>query len=220
MIQRKFTREMFWLAVQESSSIREVLIKLQLSPRGGNYAAFHRAAKEFDINVSHLSSKLDSSDKDKRKLISNQDIITATKDHFSYRAVLKYFNLNPSTNANKQWIKNKILELNIDCQHFTGQGHLKNKTHQCNRKFPLRVLLVNKSSCTNSYRLKLLLIKEGILIDQCNICHITNWLDNKLSLHLDHIDGNHANNEITNLRLLCPNCHSLTPTYCRRKSSL
>lgn len=32
-------------------------------------------------------------------------------------------------------------------------------------------------------------------------------------LEADHIDGNHHNNKIDNLRLVCPNCHSLTSTY-------
>ena len=35
-------------------------------------------------------------------------------------------------------------------------------------------------------------------------------------LQLDHIDGDRSNNELGNLRLLCPNCHALTDTYCGR----
>jgi len=34
-----------------------------------------------------------------------------------------------------------------------------------------------------------------------------------INVELDHIDGNHSNNELSNFRLLCPCCHSLTPTY-------
>ena len=40
-----------------------------------------------------------------------------------------------------------------------------------------------------------------------------NPVTNKVPIELDHIDGNSDNNELKNLRLLCPNCHSLTPTY-------
>ena len=47
----------------------------------------------------------------------------------------------------------------------------------------------------------------------CSGCGISKWKDQDLVLELDHIDGDAANNKILNLRLLCPNCHSLTSTY-------
>jgi 5-methylcytosine-specific restriction endonuclease McrA len=40
-----------------------------------------------------------------------------------------------------------------------------------------------------------------------------NPITNTVPLDMDHIDGDHENNVLTNLKLLCPNCHSLTPTY-------
>ena len=48
---------------------------------------------------------------------------------------------------------------------------------------------------------------------KCKICGISEWLDSKISLELDHIDGNRLNNSVDNLRLLCPNCHSQTDTF-------
>jgi hypothetical protein len=60
---------------------------------------------------------------------------------------------------------------------------------------------------------KVLVYKSGY---QCSICDISEWNNTKLSLHLDHIDGNSDNNSILNLRLLCPNCHSQTDTFSGR----
>lgn len=40
-----------------------------------------------------------------------------------------------------------------------------------------------------------------------------NIYSNTIPIELEHIDGNSENNKLSNLKLLCPNCHSLTPTY-------
>lgn len=47
----------------------------------------------------------------------------------------------------------------------------------------------------------------------CFVCKLTNWMNKQISLEVDHIDGNHKNNFPENIRLICPNCHSQTPTY-------
>ena len=51
--------------------------------------------------------------------------------------------------------------------------------------------------------------------NKCMFCgwNKTNKHTNLIPLEIDHIDGNHNNNDISNLRVLCPNCHSLTSTY-------
>ena len=42
----------------------------------------------------------------------------------------------------------------------------------------------------------------------------------KLVLQLDHIDGDNTNNNLDNLRILCPNCHSQTHNYAGRKNKI
>jgi hypothetical protein len=48
---------------------------------------------------------------------------------------------------------------------------------------------------------------------KCEECGISEWNNKPITLECDHIDGNNSNNHISNLRLICPNCHSQTPTY-------
>ena len=43
---------------------------------------------------------------------------------------------------------------------------------------------------------------------KCECCGISDYMGKPLSLQLDHIDGNPSNHTPTNVRLICPNCHS------------
>ncbi len=51
--------------------------------------------------------------------------------------------------------------------------------------------------------------------DKCQMCGWSkvNAKTGRVPLVADHVDGNWRNNVESNLRLLCPNCDSLTPTY-------
>lgn len=64
------------------------------------------------------------------------------------------------------------------------------------------------------------LYKFGIKKEECEWCHTSEWRGQRLPLELDHIDGNSSNNKLSNLRLLCPNCHSITPTWRKPKRLL
>lgn len=58
--------------------------------------------------------------------------------------------------------------------------------------------------------------RNKVIVEQnykCNRCGLDKWLEFKLILEIEHIDGNHYNNERNNLEALCPNCHSLTLTW-------
>lgn len=48
---------------------------------------------------------------------------------------------------------------------------------------------------------------------KCEVCGIAEWMGNPAPLELDHKDGDSTNNELSNLRLICPNCHAQTENY-------
>jgi len=71
-----------------------------------------------------------------------------------------------------------------------------------------------------SYKLKELLFRFSLKEIKCETCKSETWLNQPIKLELHHIDGNPRNNSLNNLQILCPNCHSYTDNFCKRKSSL
>jgi len=55
---------------------------------------------------------------------------------------------------------------------------------------------------------------------RCNRCGMKEWLGQPIMLEYEHKDGNASNNARNNVECLCPNCHSQTPTWRKKKSSL
>ncbi len=150
---------------------------------------------------------------------SDEDFIEAVKTSFSIRGALFKLGLNPA-GSNYRVFTIRIKKLNLDTKHFTGQGHLKNKSHNwCNTKIPLEEILIEHSNYSSTHNIKNRLIKEGKILNQCNICLISKWLNAPLILHLDHINGINDDHRLENLRLLCPNCHSQTSTYCGKNKN-
>lgn len=68
-----------------------------------------------------------------------------------------------------------------------------------------------------SHRIRLKLLSEGLKEHKCEICGLEKWNGVSIPLELHHIDGDHYNNEFSNLQVVCPNCHALTDTYSCKK---
>lgn len=66
------------------------------------------------------------------------------------------------------------------------------------------------NASSNPVAKKLVIKRDGY---KCNKCGIFEWCNNPIGLELEHINGNGDDNVSSNLILLCPNCHSQTPTF-------
>ena len=133
----------------------------------------------------------------------------AIKNSTSLRQVLEVLGVAPY-GGNYEVLRRAIRHFGLDTSHFTGQSWNKGKT--VGPKQPLQRFLNNEIRI-DSFKLKKRLLAEGILLPLCSSCGRSEWLTQPIPLELDHINGNHSDNRLPNLRLLCPNCHALTPTY-------
>ena len=107
-------------------------------------------------------------------------------------------------------IKTKL----IDTSHFLGSGWSRGMVGVHKKpKIPLHEILV-ESRLTSSGDLRKRLVKEGILKNVCAKCGCDgNWMGSPITLQLDHINGDHSDNRLHNLQILCPNCHATTDTW-------
>jgi len=74
-------------------------------------------------------------------------------------------------------------------------------------------LIFTEDSLYSNEMVKDRIVKNNLLDYKCVKCGIDNWCGESIVLDLDHINGNNRDNRLTNLRYLCPNCHSQTDTY-------
>lgn len=110
--------------------------------------------------------------------------------------------------GNRQTIKKRINEYDIDISHFDFKPK-----NNYNGKLLLNEILVTGSTY-NTKNLKKRLYDEGLKERKCEKCGQDEWwYGEKISLILDHINGNHDDNRLINLRILCPNCNATLPTH-------
>lgn len=147
---------------------------------------------------------------------SKEDIIEIIKNSTSLGQVLNKIGVR-SDGGNYATLRRRCNQENIDISKFP-----KGLNHRLGCKYKKREVPLDKILNINisypSYTLKKRLVDDGLLKYECKKCGNTGiWMNEKIILHLDHINGIHTDNRIENLQILCPNCHSQTPTYGRKK---
>ena len=143
----------------------------------------------------------------RRRKYSQQQFVEAWNSSTYYTEVTEKLNLNKS-GGSLRIIKETALELGLPFEAYNAQ------VNRTQRKFTLEEILVPNSPYKSNTTLKERLFREGIKEERCERCGLNEWLGEKLLMTLDHIDGNNRNNSLENLKILCPNCHSQTPTWC------
>ncbi len=143
---------------------------------------------------------------------TSEQLISAVEKSTSLRQVLSQLHLREA-GGNYEQIKKYISEAQIQIGHFKGKGWNKGLRGIGKPLIPLENIL-QKGTFFQSFKLKKRLFKAGLKqkhCEECGWCRMTE--DGYLPLELDHINGDRHDNRLDNLRVLCPNCHSLKPTH-------
>ena len=147
----------------------------------------------------------------KPRKYTDGEFCQAVMSSASIRSVLQKLGLSEA-GGNYSAAKQRIELLGLDSSHFHGQGWRKGSSKPIKAAEEITNFLVNGRNCRSSH-LRIRLIREKLKQAKCEMCSSTNWLEQPIPLELDHINGDTADNRLENIRLLCPNCHALTPTY-------
>lgn len=147
-----------------------------------------------------------------------EDFILAVKNSNSIRQVLIALGYKRPS-GNYAIIRKHIKKMNLDISHFKGQGWSKGLSYKSPRIRPIDIYLTNKFYISSS-RLKERLIDEEFFKIECMKCKNTEWMNLPIPTELHHIDSNHKNNNLSNLQILCPNCHAQTTNYCSKRKKL
>lgn len=105
--------------------------------------------------------------------------------------------------GNYKNLQKNIDKFKLDTSHMTHQAHNQGK----------EIKRFEDLTSNDAIKRRLLKVHDH----SCWQCSRTEWEGYLIPLELDHIDGDNRNNSKENLRLLCPNCHALTPTFRNKK---
>jgi hypothetical protein len=143
---------------------------------------------------------------------NTEDLKAAVASSTSIRQVIEKLGLVPA-GGNYEQIKRAIKEHKLDTTTITGMGWRKNRTFPFTPRIQLETILT-KDSNFQSFKLKKRLFLVGLKKPKCELC---GWAkmspDGRIPVELDHINGDRYDNRLENLRILCPNCHSLQSTH-------
>lgn len=153
-----------------------------------------------------------------KKIYTKEIVENAIKQSKCYKDAFKILGVLNGGNS-YQLLRRLIDEYKIDTTHFweakkagiskAGIGFKKKKHFS-------EILLPKQKKRIASKRIRIALKESGEPYI-CKICGMLPlWNNKKLTLQVDHIDGDWSNCAKENLRFVCPNCHTQMPTYCNQ----
>lgn len=136
---------------------------------------------------------------------SNEEFAKIVAENTSIRQIGLALGYTPNLGSGFSSIRKRIEKLGLSTDHFRS-GSERNIKWTRDNAFQDGTIL-------GSTRLRKLFLEEHTQDYICSICgQPPEWNGKPLTLILDHIDGNHTNNTLSNLRWVCPNCNQQLDT--------
>ena len=143
---------------------------------------------------------------------NKENLMEVVLECFSYAQVLNKLGLR-ECGGNYNTLKKYISLYEIDISHFTHNAWRKGKDNTDEVSFIKLDDILKENTNYKSHYLKNKIVTNGLKEYKCEVCGLTDWNNKPITLELHHLNGNHYDNRLENLQLVCPNCHSQTPNY-------
>lgn len=153
----------------------------------------------------------------KKANYSKENLEKIVSESKSYADIIRALGLVMTNHGSGSYktVRKYIKLYNIDTSHFyTHSERIKiTKPQEYSKRKPNNEVFIKGEALPNTTGLKTRILKNNLMPYECSVCKIVEWQNKKLSLQLDHINGDNTDHRLENLRFICPNCHSQTDTY-------
>ncbi|MEU1086164.1 HNH endonuclease [Streptomyces sp. NPDC005576] len=205
---RTYDRATLADAAARCHTIEEVIAHLGTPPyeRLGRYLMGRFT--HYAIDVSHFQSV------GRRPRPDPDQVVEAVAHSVSIAETLRRLG-RPDNGAQRALLRTWVSEQGIDTSHFLGQAHQRSKPSHMPKRRAEEVLVHHTGPRSRATQLRRALLDLGTP-QKCAGCGTgAVWLGKPMTLEIDHINGDPYDDRRENLRMLCPNCHAITSTWCR-----